>query len=95
MDYNDFKRYLQEEHLKDIAFEMEQGARIIALISRYNFTPVGKLLNNSLSLIRKNKEDLIDNYKKTYGKDPDIALAKQLFIKNKAIAYGQRQGAGA
>lgn len=83
----DFDRDKEEYHLKDIAFEMAQISKVLELRTGLNFSKAGKNLNEAVTQMRKNKERLIDEYIKTYGKEPDIEAAKRLFLRDQE-AYG-------
>lgn len=76
---------LQELHdclLMDIAFEIHQAGEFKKLRQKHLFGPLFKNFDESVKLLRDNKERLMDEYKKKYGKPPDLTLAKRLFLNN-------------
>lgn len=77
---------LHDKLLMDIASDMEQGAEFKKLRHKHFFTAPLSLFwdfNKNIQMIRKSKERSINEYKHRYGKDPDIKLAKRLFLTNK------------
>lgn len=69
--------------LKDIALELWQINKMKKMANGMNFSAAGKNINKSINQMLKNKERLVDEYNKTYGKEPDIEYAKRIFLRDK------------
>jgi hypothetical protein len=71
--------YFHDEHLKDIAFDYHQIAELKVMRHRNIFSPANKIFNDLIRDIDFNRRRLIDDYKDTYHKTPNLEDAKRLF----------------
>lgn len=84
LSIEEFDEYMRLSLLKDIARNMYETAEMNKIRSRHVFNHTAKIIDEIIESLRREREGLHNDYKKRYGVEPDIEVAKRLFLEDKA-----------
>lgn len=94
MNLDKDEEYLHDELLDDIAFDLNELKYYREMHNKHAFDAMGQHFDDLITMTREHLERLKNDYRKEYGKDPDLKDAWRIFNRNRTDVTEPRGSAG-